>query len=72
MLPIVSRVLFTATVLLASFLPFYVADNPPAEPNSDPTYQQLRNLTLGGESVSVSNFDLKRDAGTFHLRSGTV
>ncbi|HET9409745.1 MAG TPA: M1 family aminopeptidase [Candidatus Sulfotelmatobacter sp.] len=41
-------------------------------PNSDPTYQQLRNLTLSGESVSVSNFDLVRDAGTFHLRSGTV
>ena len=44
----------------------------PAGPNSDPTYQALRNLTLGGESVAVSNFDLKRDAGTFHLRSGTV
>ena len=68
----VSRVLFAATVLLASFLPLYAADNSPAGPNSDPTYQQLRNLTLGGESVSVSNFDLKRDAGTFHLRSGTV
>ena len=41
-------------------------------PNSDPTYQALRNLTLGGEAVSVSNLDLKREAGTFHLRSGTV
>ena len=41
-------------------------------PNSDPTYQALRNLGLGGESVSVTNFDLKRDGGTFHLRSGTV
>jgi len=41
-------------------------------PNSDSTYQQLRNLTLGGEAVSVSNLSLKRDAGTFHLRSGTV
>jgi hypothetical protein len=40
--------------------------------NSDPTYQALRNLTLGGEAVSVTNLDLKRDAGTFHLRSGTV
>ena len=27
---------------------------------------------MGGEAVSVTNFDLKRDAGTFHLRSGTV
>src|SRR5882762_9566338 len=40
--------------------------------NSDPTYQQLRNLTLGAEAVSVNNFELKRDAGTFHLHSGTV
>ena len=41
-------------------------------PNSDATYQALRNLTLSGEAVTVSNFDLKRDTGTFHLRSGTV
>ena len=45
---------------------------PSPGPNSDPAYQALRNLTLGGEAVSVSNFDLKRDAATFHLRSGTV
>jgi len=48
------------------------AQNAAPGPNSDPTYQALRNLTLGGESVSVSNLELKRDAGTFHLRSGTV
>src|SRR5580692_1843025 len=48
------------------------AQNPAPGPNSDPTYQALRNLALGGEAVSVSNLDLKRDAGTFHLRSGTV
>ncbi|MDX6456259.1 MAG: hypothetical protein QOD48_2366, partial [Gaiellaceae bacterium] len=41
-------------------------------PNSDPTYQALRNLTLGSEAATVNNLDLKRDAGTFHLRSGTV
>src|SRR5882672_2323945 len=40
--------------------------------NSDPTYAALRNLSLGGEAFSVANFDLKRDAGTFHLNSGTV
>ena len=40
--------------------------------NSDPTYQQLRNLTLGAEAVSVNNLELKREAGTFHLHSGTV
>lgn len=47
-------------------------ENAPPAPNSDPTYQALRNLTLGGESVSVNNLELKRDAGTFHLRSGTI
>jgi hypothetical protein len=51
-----------------------VAQNASAlqSPNSDPTYQALRNLTLGNEAVSVANFELKRDAGTFHLVSGTV
>ena len=40
--------------------------------SSDGTYATLRNLGLGTEAVSVTNFDLKRDAGTFRLRSGTV
>jgi hypothetical protein len=44
----------------------------PAGPNSDPTYQALRNLTLGGEAVSVNSVQFKRDAGTFHLHSGVV
>jgi len=67
------RSLFFATIalFLISF-PLFSADTAPAGPNSDPTYQQLRNLTLGGEAVAVNNFDLKRDAATFHLRSGTV
>ncbi|HVH69535.1 MAG TPA: M1 family aminopeptidase, partial [Candidatus Dormibacteraeota bacterium] len=41
-------------------------------PNSDPNYVLLRNITLGSEAVSVTNFDLKRDAGRFRLNSGTV
>ncbi len=48
------------------------AQNAAPAPNSDPTYQALRNLTLGGEAVSVRNLELKREAGMFHLRSGTV
>ncbi len=48
------------------------AQNPAPGPNSDPTYQALRGLTLGGEAVSVNNLELKREGGTFHLRSGTV
>jgi hypothetical protein len=45
---------------------------PPVGPNSDPVYQQLRNIGLGSEAVSVNNFEFKRDAATFHLHSGTV
>ena len=44
----------------------------PARPNSDATYQQLRGAGLGSETVTVNNFDFKRDAATFHLRSGKV
>jgi hypothetical protein len=36
-------------------------------PNSDPVYQQLRNIGLGSEAVTVKDFELKRDAATFHL-----
>ena len=63
-----------ALTLLFLVIPAGSADqsSPPPAPNSDPTYQALRNLTLSGEAVSVTNFDLKRDAGTFHLHSGTV
>lgn len=40
-------------------------------PNSDATYQQLRNITAS-EAVEVKDLTLKRDAATFHLRSGTL
>ena len=59
--------------LLASYL--FFASAPPMYAqgaNSDPTYVALRNLGLGAESVTLSNVDLKRDAGTFRFRSGTV
>jgi hypothetical protein len=67
----VSRTL-VLTILLSPFFLSSAADTPATGPNSDPTYQQLRNLTLGGEAFSVNKVDLKRDAGTFHLRSGTM
>ncbi len=67
------RGIFFATILiLAASFSLIAADTPAVGPNSDPTYQQLRNLTLSGEAVAVSNLDLRRDAATFHLRSGTV
>src|SRR5258708_5299426 len=40
--------------------------------NSDPTDQQLRGIGLSGEGVAVNALTLRRDAATFHLRSGTV
>ncbi len=55
-------------ILLASVC----AQNAAPAANSDPAYQALRNLTLGSEAVSVSDVTLKREAGTFHLHSGTV
>src|SRR5271165_7374300 len=41
-------------------------------PNADGTYQQLRNIGLGTEAVTVNNLTLKRDAATFQLNSGMV
>jgi hypothetical protein len=68
----ITRSLFLAVpALLFAVAPVAAQHSAPGL-NSDPTYQALRNLALGGEAVSVSNLDLKRDAGTFHLRSGTV
>jgi hypothetical protein len=54
-------------------LPTSFAQAPaPVGPNSDPTYQALRNIKLGTDAVTVENFVLHRDAATFHLRNGTV
>ena len=81
MLFLVRTLRFAAHVSLVAALAFFSltlinpaawAQNTALGPNSDPTYQSLRNLTLGGEAVSVSNLELKRDAGTFHLHSGVV
>jgi len=41
-------------------------------PNADASYQQLRNITVGTEAVTVSDLTLKRDAAHFQLNSGTV
>jgi hypothetical protein len=51
--------------ILGSLLVFIPVAAQSVQPgaNSDPTYQQLRNLTLGAEAVSVNDFELKRDAG---------
>lgn len=41
-------------------------------PNSDPTYQQLRQIGLGSEAFTVHHLILKRDAATFTFESGTL
>jgi hypothetical protein len=67
------RLLKSALIGFVSFSSALVfcQTSPPVGPNSDPVYQQLRNIGLGAEAVTVNNFDLKRDAATFRL-SGTV
>src|SRR5882672_2037151 len=57
--------------LLVLSLPLLAADAP-AGRNSDPAYQQLRSLGLGSETVGVSDLTLRRDVGTFHLKSGAL
>lgn len=43
---------------------------PAAAPNSDPVYQQLRTISAGGKTITVKDFVMKRDAGTFTFKSG--
>ncbi|MGE5205013.1 MAG: M1 family aminopeptidase [Chlamydiota bacterium] len=50
----------------------YAAEPAPNQPNSDPVYQQLRNLGLSGEAVTVKELVLKRDAATLTFHSGTI
>ena len=41
-------------------------------PNSDASYQQLRNVTLSGEAIGADGITLKRDAATFQFQSGNI
>src|SRR5205085_2866282 len=47
------------------------ADTPQAG-NSLPEYVELRKTGLSGETASTNNLVLKRDAGTFTFKSGTL
>ncbi len=63
--------LFTGIAFLSPN--FSVAQQAGAGPaNSDPTYVALRNVTLSGETLNVSNLELKRDQGNFILKTGTL
>ena len=74
-----ARVSLAVAVVLLTLLagpitgrPAFAQNATPAPPNSYPAYRALRNLALSGDAVTVNNLELKRDAGTFHLRSGVV
>jgi hypothetical protein len=69
--PKVVRSLFFAAIFLPSHL-LFAADAPAPGHNTDPTYQQLRGITLSGESVGVNSLTIHRDVATFHLRSGAI
>jgi hypothetical protein len=66
-------IVFTGVSTLL-FACFAAAQQPPTAagpaPNSDPVYQQLRQIKLSGEMAAVKDLVLKRDAGKFTLRSG--
>jgi hypothetical protein len=68
---------YFSAALVAALLPLAhstaAQSVPPASvgANSDPTYQKLRNISLG-EAVSVTDLTLQRDAGVFHLHSGML
>jgi hypothetical protein len=71
--PAWSRLLCFGALVCVLVLSARAADHPVTSiPNSDFAYQQLRNIGLASEAVAVQDFTLKRDAATFHLRSGTV
>jgi hypothetical protein len=73
-----------ATILFCSAaVPFLLAAQPgntaismpadqqgPPTANSDPVYQQLRTISAGGKTITVKDFMMKRDAGTFTFKSG--
>jgi Peptidase family M1 domain len=59
-------------VAVLLFAPRSVFAQAAPSPDASATYSALRNLALGSESVSISNYDLKRDAATFRFRSGTI
>jgi hypothetical protein len=72
-MPLPGRWLQLAMGIAFLGVPFAAGQNAaPAAPNADPVYQQLRNIGLTGDSFTVNNFELKRDAATFHLNSGTI
>lgn len=61
-----------APILLASMRAGRGSSDKDTSPNANtnPVYKQLRAITPGGKAVSVKDFVMKRDAGTFTFKSG--
>jgi hypothetical protein len=80
--PVIVFLLAVALIAIAAGFRAAAQNNPAAgqtqEPvkdsqaNSDPIYQQLRRLEDFSAFASVNNLVLKRDAGTFTLKSGEI
>src|SRR4051812_25907581 len=49
----------------------FAVATPAKAPNANATYQQLRNVTVSGESSTVSNLVLRREGATFTFKSGS-
>jgi hypothetical protein len=62
--------LFVFIVALLVCLPSR-AEQPASGANTDATYRQLRDISIGSEAISVSNFTLERDAAKFKFHQGT-
>lgn len=60
---------FVFFTVLALCLSAVAASVPGANQNA--TYRELRDITIGAESISVANVVLKRDAGTFTFKQGS-
>ncbi len=73
-MPSSSRILRAGALvcLLGCSSAFGIENTPTPSPNSDFSYQQLRNIALSSEAFAVKDLTFKRDAAAFHLRSGTV
>ncbi len=71
-------IISSSTIVVAAFskgLATHPSQGAPQETStttlgSDPAYSQLRSITVSGTAVTVKDFVMKRDAGTFTFSSG--
>ena len=68
---IISRLSFEVAVVCLMVFASQAQTSYSPGPNADPVYQQLRNVGLGSEAMTVKNFELVRDGARFHFHSGT-